>query len=224
VTGLRRSGAGWTVDTPAGPVEADGVVLAAPAPVSADLLAPHDADAARLLRDIDYASVALVTLAYSASAVPSELYGTGALVPRGSVVDRAAGTEALVTACTFLSQKWPHLARPDDVLLRASVGRIGDDRHLALSDDELVAQVAVELAAMVGIEGEPTASLVTRWPAALPQYRVNHLVRVTGVEAAVERLGAVAVAGAAYRGIGIPACIASGREAARKVTTAVFSP
>jgi oxygen-dependent protoporphyrinogen oxidase len=70
----------------------------------------------------------------------------------------------------------------------------------------------------------PAHALVTRWPAAFPQYRVNHLLRVAGVEAAVARLGAAAVAGAAYRGIGIPACIASGRTAAHNVATALFTP
>ena len=55
---------------------------------------------------------------------------------------------------------------------------------------------------------------MTRYADAFPQYRVHHLLRTAGVEAAVARLGGVAVAGAAYHGVGIPACIASGRAAA----------
>jgi oxygen-dependent protoporphyrinogen oxidase len=245
VAGLHRGGAGWVVDTPAGPFEADGVVLATPAPTTAALLEPHDADAAKLLRDIDYASVTLVTLVYPADAVPPDLYGTGLLVPRGTVLRhprRAAAEEpaapdgqrhdggrhdggrhepALVSACTYLSQKWPHVARPGDVLLRASVGRMGDDRHLGLDDDQLTARVTDELGRLVGEHGTPTTTLVTRWHEALPQYRVNHLLRVTGVESAVSRLGPLAVAGAAYRGVGIPACVASGRSAARSVLDAL---
>jgi oxygen-dependent protoporphyrinogen oxidase len=224
VGGLKHTPSGWVVDTPDEPLAVDGIVLATPAPVTADLIERHDADAAKLLRDIDYASVTLVTLVYPEDAVPEDLYGTGLLVPRGSVLDRASGDTALVTACTYLSQKWPHLSRPGDVLLRASVGRLGDDRHLSLDDNELVARVTAELATIVGVQGAPSRSLVTRWPDTLPQYRVNHLLRVAGVESAVGRLGAVAVAGAAYRGIGIPACIASGRTAARNVATALFTP
>ncbi len=122
-----------------------------------------------------------------------------------------------MTACTYLTTKWPHLSRPGEVLLRASVGRFGDDRPVGLAEDELVARVAGELGVLLGVEGEATASMVTRWPDALPQYRVHHLLRVTGIEAAVRRLGGLAVAGAAYRGVGIPACVASGRAAAREV-------
>jgi oxygen-dependent protoporphyrinogen oxidase len=70
----------------------------------------------------------------------------------------------------------------------------------------------------MGVTGEPPASMVARWPEAFPQYRVHHLLRTTGVESAVARLGGIAVAGSAYRGVGIPACIASGKAAARAIT------
>jgi len=103
------------------------------------------------------------------------------------------------------------------VLLRVSVGRIDDTRPEQLDDAELVTVVLDELAALLTTTNAPSTSLVTRWPAAFPQYRVNHLVRVDGIEAAAGSLGGVAVAGAAYRGVGIPACIASGRSAARTV-------
>ena len=111
--------------------------------------------------------------------------------------------------------KWPHLARPGERLLRASVGRFGDERFAAMDDDELVVQGGGRAGASSSHPGEPTSTLVTRWTDALPQYRVHHLLRVTGIEAAVQRLPALAVAGAAYRGVGIPACVASGRAAAR---------
>lgn len=212
-------GAGWVLFTEDGPVRADGVVLAVPAGPAADLLAPHDAEAATLLRGIDHSSVAVVTLSYAEEAVPGDLLGTGLLVPHGSPTPPSLGLDGpfLVTACTYLTAKWPHLARPGERLLRASAGRFGDERPAALADDELVARVAAELGALLGIEEGPTSAMVTRWPHALPQYRVHHLLRVTGIEAAVKRLGGLAVAGAAYRGVGIPACVASGRAAARAV-------
>ena len=84
----------------------------------------------------------------------------------------------------------------------------------------MIERVWDELGALVGLSGAPMEARVTRWPLAFPQYRVHHLLRTTGIEAAVARLGGVAVAGSAYRGVGIPACIASGRAAAHAVMLA----
>jgi oxygen-dependent protoporphyrinogen oxidase len=218
-------GTSWLLRTPDGESEVDGVVLATPAPATADLLAPHDPGAAKLLRDIDHASVAVLSFSFASSSVPADLHGTGLLVPRGTELpDTLAGEPAMVTACTYLSQKWTHLERAGEVVLRASVGRADDDRHFAFTDEELTRRVLHELGTLVGIEGAPIASSVSRWPRSLPQYRVHHLVRVAGVETAAQRLGALAVAGAALRGVGVPACIASGRTAARAVRTALAAP
>jgi len=233
----------WVLHTPEGPVLADGVVLAVPASVAEDLLEPHDAEAARLLGGIEYASVTVVTFVFHPDDVPSGLEGTGLLVPRGTSVPKRRDHPApvapspegngsaegifrdedtfLVTACTYLSAKWPHLARPGEVLVRASVGRFGDERGAVLSDTQLVRRVLAELELLLGTSGRPITSLVTRWPEAFPQYRVHHLLRVTGIESALLRLPAVAVAGASYRGVGIPACIASGRAAADGVLEAM---
>lgn len=221
----RGAGPAWVLETESGPVSADAVVLALPAGAAADLLEPHDAEAAALLRAVEYASVAVVTLDVPAGAVEPDLYGTGLLVPHGTPLPSALAETLgaakrepyLVTACTYLWSKWPHLAREGSLVLRASVGRSGDDRFASLRDDQLVARVVAELSVLLGLSGEPHSALVTRWPASLPQYRVHHLLRVAGVEAAVRRLGNLAVAGAAYRGVGIPACVASGRQAARDV-------
>jgi oxygen-dependent protoporphyrinogen oxidase len=210
----------WIVRSPAGSFAADGVVLATPAPIARDLLTPHDAEAATLLGGIDHASVAVVTLQFPADALAQPLFGTGFLVPRGSSLP-GEEPEVLMTACTFLSQKWPHLARPGDVLLRASIGRFGDDRPARLDDDAVVSRVVGELTAILGLRTGPTAARVTRWPDAFPQYRVHHLLRVAGIEAAIRRLPPLAVAGAAYRGVGVPACIASGRQAASTVLDAI---
>jgi oxygen-dependent protoporphyrinogen oxidase len=177
------------------------------------LLGPLDADAASLVATIDAAGVAVITLEFDAEtcSLPD---GTGLLVPSGT--PRGDATY-LTSAVTFLDRKWPHLARDGRVLLRASSGRIDDRRWEELDDAAIVTRVCEELHDLLGVTTSPTASLVTRWPASFPQYRVNHLVRVDGIEAAASALGGVAVAGAAYRGVGIPACIASGRAAARQV-------
>ena len=225
----RRGGGGWllTLGSPgsapggSGTLEVEGVVLAVPAPESAVLLAPHAPAAAGVLSTIRYASVAVVTLALPAGSVGPPRQGTGFLVPRTSTVDRRP---ALVTGCTFLTRKWPHLARPGDELIRASVGRFGDDRHATLDDDRLTASVLGELRTLLDIRADPFEILVTRWDGAFPQYEVGHLIRVGRIEEDVADLPGVAVAGAALRGVGIPACIGSGRTAARRVLTSLAGP
>jgi oxygen-dependent protoporphyrinogen oxidase len=210
---LDRRGARWQVSTAQGAHEADGVLLALPAPGAAALLHSHDDEAATLLEAIDYASVMLVTFRVAAADVPESLYGTGFLVPRHSAPK--GGEPWAVTACTFLDRKWPHLARPGEVLLRASLGRIDDTRAEEWTDSEAAQRAWDDLGGLLGVSGDPLEAVVARHPDAFPQYRVHHLLRTAGVESAVARVGQLAVAGAAYHGVGIPACIASGRSAAR---------
>jgi oxygen-dependent protoporphyrinogen oxidase len=203
-------GRGAGSDGPAS-FNADAVILAVPAPEAAVLLVPFAPEAAGLLSAITYGSVAVVTMALPPDSVGIPLEGTGFLVPRTSTLD---GRPALITGVTYLGRKWPHLARPGDELVRASVGRFGDNRHAGLDDEALIAAVVAELAALVGLRGAPLEATVTRWDASFPQYEVGHLVRVSRVEQLLAGLGTVAVAGAALRGVGIPACIGSGRSAA----------
>lgn len=214
VTALRRpeatpTGPGWELATPAGPVTADAVVLAVPAFVAADLLAAHAPVAARHLASIDYASVSLVTLAYPASALDRTLEGSGYLVPRSE--------GRLTTACTWLWRKWPHMAGEDQRLFRVSMGRWGDDRASQLDDEELAAAAHRELVAALGLSRRPGRQQVVRWPRALPQYRPGHLDRWAEVQAGLDGLGAVTLAGAACGRVGIPACIASGQAAVRRL-------
>jgi oxygen-dependent protoporphyrinogen oxidase len=210
---LARRQSGWSVTAGGELFDADGVVLAVPAPVASSLLRPHDDEVAGLLAAVDYASVTLATFRVPMSSVPKPLYGTGFLVPRRS--NRPGSDKSwIVTAGTFLSQKWAHLQQDGDLLLRASLGRYGDRRTEDWDDAAVIERVWEELGQLMGLEGAPQEAMVTRWPDAFPQYRVHHLIRTSGVESGVARLGGIAVAGATYRGVGIPACIASGRAAA----------
>jgi oxygen-dependent protoporphyrinogen oxidase len=180
--------------------------------------------ASGLLGSLDYASVTVLTLAFPAEAIRSNLTGTGFLVPRTSEI---LGHRALITGCTYLSRKWPHLARPGDELIRLSVGRYGDTRPDGMSDDELVAAATAELASVLSVTSQPTESRVTRWHSAFPQYPVGHLTRVAQIHESISSLPGLAVAGAAYHGVGIPACIGSGRAAAhdvRRTMAATSSP
>jgi oxygen-dependent protoporphyrinogen oxidase len=192
----------------------DGVVLAVPAGQASRLLADHAPLASSILGDVSYSSVSVVTLSIPSEAIRSELVGTGFLVPRTSPV---GGRTALVTGCTYLSRKWPGLARPGDELIRLSVGRFGDDRQDSMDDDELTTATFGELTRILDIVGSPTASLVTRWDGAFPQYEPGHPGRIDLVEEAVSRLPGIGVAGNAYRGVGIPAVIGTGRAAATAV-------
>ncbi len=195
----------------------DAVILATPAPVTAALVGSASAEAAAHLRSVDYASVALTVLVYPEAACSRPLDGTGFLVP--------ATEGRLLTACSFASAKWPHWAAPGDVVLRASAGRWGDERAMALGDGELTDRLHHELAAAVGLVAPPRVVRVTRWERAFPQYRPGHLDRVAQAEAALARdLPGVTVAGAAYRGVGIAACVAQGRAAARRVLSAAGRP
>ena len=199
----------WALHSARGTVEADAVVIATPATTAAALLEPVDHLLAAMLGEIAYADVTLVTLQMPADGVRHPLEGTGFLVP--------ASTGLLITACTWLTSKWPELQRPGDVLLRVSMGRFGDDRPAHMSDDELVGRVLDELGPMLGLQAPPTDTVLTRWREAFPQYAVGHRGRVSAIEEASARLPGLALAGAAYRGVGIPACIASGRRAAAVV-------
>ncbi len=215
---LNRTAAGWrlTIGSAADPefLDADAVILATPAAPAARLLAASAADAAAQLRQIPYASMAIVTLAFRAADFPAQ-QRSGYLVP---AVDGRA-----VKAATFSTVKWPHLAaraaadRPVQVV-RCSVGRSGDVAVLQRDDADLAALAEAELAETTGITAGSVAQRVTRWGGGLPQYNVGHLDRVAAIRAAVAAQPGLAVAGAAYDGIGIPACIATAKTAAAQVT------
>jgi oxygen-dependent protoporphyrinogen oxidase len=220
VTALRRSGSGdypWEVDTASTTTPADVVVLAAPAPVAGQLLGELD-PALAALRGVVSAGAAMVTLSYAPDEITLPAHGTGVLIP----LDTSWHGEGslMVTAITFLDRKWPRLRRDDDVLVRAHVGRSDDARWTRLSDDELVARVATEVADVLARAGAPRASLVQRWPQGLPQYRVGHERLVIAARAAA-RERRVALAGNAYDGVGVPASIGSGRRAGRDALVAL---
>ena len=222
---LAPAGRGWrlTVGSAAAPrqVEADAVILAVPARPAGRLLAgvPGASAAVTAFGQISYASMAIVTLAYPRSAFPAPglagLGWSGYLVP---AVDRRA-----VKAVTFSTVKWPHLAGAsadaDLEIVRCSVGRIGEEALLQHADDELAALAAAELTAATGVPGGPVATRVTRWGGALPQYTVGHLDRVAAIRSAVAAQPGLAVCGAAYDGVGVPACVATARAAAGQVLT-----
>ena len=197
-------------------VDADAVVIALPAGPAARLLQTDVPAAAAELAGIDYASVAIVTLAYPRAAMP-RLAGSGFLVPP---VERRAAK-----AVTFSSAKWGWVAsaEPGTMLVRVSIGRYGEEQDLQRDDGELSRLAAAELAELVGIRIRPIDSLVSRWGGALPQYRVGHRQRVARLHAAVAAEPRLAVCGAAYDGVGVAACVGSARDAAAGVLAGLAS-
>jgi protoporphyrinogen/coproporphyrinogen III oxidase len=215
VRDLRRTPGGWrlTVGSTRDPeqVLADAVVLALPPAPAARLLHAEVPAAASELRQVRTASMAVVALAFPRTAFAALPDGSGFLVPP---VDGRA-----VKAVTFSSTKWGWYAAtaPDLVVVRASLGRVGEEAVLQRGDPELVDLALADLTDALGVTAPPVDARVTRWGGGLPQYAVGHVDRVARVRAAVAAQPGLAVCGATYDGVGVPACIATADRAAREV-------
>jgi oxygen-dependent protoporphyrinogen oxidase len=234
---LSRTDRGWrlTVGSAAAPehIDADAVIIALPARPAGRLLAkvPGASAAVTAFGEISYASMAIITLAYPRSAFPSSEHGAqgrsapgaglAALGWSGYLVPAVDGRA--VKAATFSTVKWPHLAAAPAPgaealeIVRCSVGRIGEEVLLQRDDDDLASLAAAELTEATGVRGAPMMTRVTRWGGALPQYTVGHLDRVARIRAATATQPGLAVCGAAYDGVGIPACVATARSAVDQV-------
>ncbi|MFI9168040.1 protoporphyrinogen oxidase [Streptomyces lincolnensis] len=211
VTELRReASAGWRVVAGDRVLAADAVIVAAPAPAAAALLRAEAPEAAAELTAVEYASMALITLAYRRADVTLP-EGSGFLVPP---VDGHT-----IKASTFASQKWGWIAdeNPDLLVLRTSVGRHGETRILEREDTGLVDVSRHDLREATGLDATPVETRVTRWDDGLPQYPVGHHARVARVRDHVGKLPGLAVCGAVYDGVGIPACIASAYAAVDQI-------
>ena len=208
VGALARDGGTWRVSSGGETLAADALVLAAPAWTAGPLLEPVDAVLGRLLGEIEYASSATVTLAYRRADVPGAR-GFGFVVP-------AVEHRALI-ACTYASRKFPGRAPEGHELVRAFVGGALRPDLLARDDAALVEVVRGELRALAGVTAAPELVRVHRHRLAMPQYVVGHLERVAAIEARAAALPALSLAGAAYRGVGVPDCVRSGAAAADQV-------
>ena len=208
VTAIQTVGAGVHVLLDDGTsLDADALIVATPGHVAGPLLGEVSPAAASHLAAIAHASISMLTFAFARGDVGDVDHASGCLVPRDQ------GT--LATAISYATSKWAQLRDPvaEDVILRVSAGRAGDDRHLELDDTDLVNSVLRDLDRIIGMTGAPTEIRVGRWTNSFPQYAPGHLERMDAVEAALAGTP-VRVAGMALRGVGIPACIKSAEEAA----------
>jgi oxygen-dependent protoporphyrinogen oxidase len=211
VLGLTRSAEGWQIRTDQRVIAADGVVLATPAWSASALLAAESPAAAAELGQVEYASMALVTMAFRRTDLAGMPEGSGFLVPP---VDGRT-----IKASTFSTRKWSWVDKGSSGLfvLRTSIGRYGEEEHLHREDAELVDVSLGDLGEATGLAARPVATEVTRWIGGLPQYPVGHLARVARIRDEVAKLPGLRVCGAAYDGVGIPACIAGAQRAADEI-------
>lgn len=204
---LGQRGVGLHLRSPISQISGPTIV-ATPAFAAANLLATVAPQTAQQLRAVEYVSVALVTIEVLRSSISHALDGSGFLVPR------VTGT--LLTACSWSSTKWAHIGNrsADTVIMRLSAGRLGDRRVDDFDDDRLVTLMLAELRPMIGMTGDPGTVRVSRWHKGFPQYFPGHLGRITALESTLAHEAPhIQMAGAAYRGVGVPACIRSGRRA-----------
>jgi oxygen-dependent protoporphyrinogen oxidase len=218
VVSLAKAGPQWeiaTEDARAGQQQArmgprsdwfDGVVVALPAYAASELLTGVDAELAQDLGAIPYSSSITAVLGYVGSLIgEARLDGFGFLVPRSE--------GRLMLACTYVHQKFPQRAPAGRALLRCFIGGANAERAFAMRDDEILRALRQELREIVGVDGAPLFTRVFRWPRAMAQYEVGHTARLERIEARRRALPGLALAGNAYRGIGVPDCVASGAAA-----------
>jgi oxygen-dependent protoporphyrinogen oxidase len=194
-------------------LEVDGVVIAVPAYRAARMLNDVDFELSRQLLEIEYASCAVVALGYRRSQIDHPLDGTGFVVP---LVERRT-----VFSCSFASMKYAGRAPNDSVLLRVFIGGACQRGLLNLSNDELVELATYEVGHLLRIRGNPILSHVSRHDRAMAQYHVGHRNRVAEIHRRMEQFSNLSLAGNAYGGVGIPACIQSGRDAANQMLSRI---
>jgi len=214
IKALGREGGEWVVlrqDSTA--ARFDRVILATPSYIAAGLLRSVEPPLASVLGETNYSSSVTVALGYAAAGFD----GRGAKQEDGFgfLVPRSEGKRLL--ACTFVHNKFPHRAPDDRLLLRVFLGGSHDPDVLQIPDEEILRIVRVELRQILGLSAEPLFSRIYRWERSMAQYEVGHLERVAEIERLRAALPGLALAGNAYRGIGVPDCIKSGMDAAAEV-------
>jgi protoporphyrinogen/coproporphyrinogen III oxidase len=210
VVELAARGPRWSVrweGPEPGRAEVDAVVLATPAEATARLLHPVDPAASEALSGIRYAPVTVVHAAWPRDRVRHPIDGFGLLVP--SMEGRR------ILGSLWPGTLFPGRVPPGLVLTANFVGGARTPELAALPDAELEGLVQEELSSLIGAEGPPAFTLVTRWPGAIPQYRAGHGRRVSAVAAAESRHPGLALAGSWRGGVSLGATWQGGVAAAR---------
>jgi oxygen-dependent protoporphyrinogen oxidase len=209
VQALQREAGGWVVSAGMRSDYFDAVIVALPAGAAAHVLRIASPELASELAAVEYSSSITVGLGYDRNVRQSLPPGFGFLVPRSE------GKRLL--AATFVHNKFPHRAPEDRALLRCFFAGSNAENVWPLSDDQIVGIVRNELEQIIGLRAEPLFARVYKWKSAMAQYGVGHLERLERIEQLRAQLPGLALAGNAYRGIGVPDCVRSGREAAKEL-------
>lgn len=212
VVSIARSGeGGYRIKLSSGEtLPADAVVLATPAYVAAELLAPVSPNISGRLNAFDYVSTATISLGFRKQDIQKPFMGFGFVNP---------GTEKRrISACTWTSFKFDHRAPEDHILLRCFVGGPGKEEMVELDDESLIKIARAELADILDLTAEPVLARIYRWRKANPQYNLGHLDNVHQIfEACARELPGILLTGSAYEGVGIPDCVHQGQKTAGKV-------
>ena len=189
-------------------IDARAVILAVPAYAAAALLRAFDTTLAGLCDAIPYASTATVALGYRRDQIRHPLKGSGFVVPRVEPCP--------LLAATWVTSKWPGRAPEGHALIRGFLGGGRDPRRFERSDDELIDIARETLSGLLDIEGDPVVTRLYRFHRQSPQYEVGHLQRVAAIEQRLSSVPGMFLAGSGFRAIGIPDCIADGRDTAAR--------
>jgi len=206
VSQLAPKSGGWELVTSRGPEKFDGVIFATPARIASKMLANINAQLSDDLGKVEYSSSITITLGYLREQLKRCPPGFGFLVPRSE------GTRMLAT--TYVHTKFPFRAPDDKALLRCFLGGASDPDVLKLSDEEVTALVRKELKQIIGLSANPWFVKVYRWDRAMAQYTPGHLERIERISATLKQMGNLSIAGNFYKGIGVPDCVRTGKEAA----------
>jgi len=175
------------------------LILATPADVTGRLLSPLDSSFETLLRSIEYAPVAVVSLGYRKKDAGHSLDGFGFLVPR------SAGLRVLGTV--WNSSLFPGRAPEGHALLTSFVGGATDPAATKLKPEELVSLVHREISTLLSLKSEPVFSNATIWPRALPQYNLGHGDRLAALAKACSRFSGLWLTGNYLREPAIGSCV-----------------
>jgi oxygen-dependent protoporphyrinogen oxidase len=214
VEGIKEGYDGWEVTTGDGILNAAGVIVTTPAYITAGLLENAAGECAALLRKVEYASAAVVILAYRKEDIETELGGFGFVVPR---TERSS-----MIACSFSSEKFPGRAPQGFTVLRIFVGGALDPDTYKMEDPRVIETVRKEISPLLGIKSDPVFTIIKRYPGAMPQYHVGHRELVEGIQREIKKLDGLEIAGNAFGGVGIPDCINSGERAAERVLQSLY--
>ncbi len=209
VSELKRNASGWELTTDRGTERFDAVIFATPARIASTMLAGIDQQLSGDLGGVQYSSSITVTLGYQRDDLKMCPPGFGFLVPRSE------GTRMLAT--TFVHTKFPFRAPDNKALVRCFLGGSKDQGVLKLSDEEITALVRKELKQITGLTADPWFVKVYRWDRAMAQYTPGHLERIERIGATLKQMQNLAIAGNFYKGIGVPDCVRTGKEAAQQM-------